>query len=136
MHSEKILEIKGLKTYFFTEYGQIPAVDGVDLSFAKGEVLGRMGEYDEAMNLFDHALSIKPKNSFAWTGKSAALAKQGKLDEALECVEKAIKSNKKNANAWYNKGEILEKLNILTEANKCYDKAKKIDPNIVVEAHW
>jgi oligopeptide/dipeptide ABC transporter ATP-binding protein len=44
VHSEKILEIKGLKTYFFTEYGQIPAVDGVDLSFAKGEVLGLVGE--------------------------------------------------------------------------------------------
>ncbi|MDY6863342.1 MAG: ABC transporter ATP-binding protein, partial [Thermodesulfobacteriota bacterium] len=44
MTAETILEIKNLKTYFFTEYGRIPAVDGVDLSFKKGEILGLVGE--------------------------------------------------------------------------------------------
>jgi oligopeptide/dipeptide ABC transporter ATP-binding protein len=39
-----LLEIKGLKTYFFTEDGVVKAVDGVDLSVARGETLGLVGE--------------------------------------------------------------------------------------------
>jgi oligopeptide/dipeptide ABC transporter ATP-binding protein len=39
-----ILEIKGLKTQFFTESGIVRAVDGVDLHVRRGEVLGLVGE--------------------------------------------------------------------------------------------
>jgi len=39
-----ILEIRGLKTYFFTEDGVVKAVDGVDLTVARGETLGLVGE--------------------------------------------------------------------------------------------
>ena len=39
-----ILEIRGLKTYFFTEAGVVRAVDGVDLVVKRGEVLGIVGE--------------------------------------------------------------------------------------------
>lgn len=42
--SGKLLEIKGLRTHFFTDHGEIPAVDGVDLYINKGEVLGVVGE--------------------------------------------------------------------------------------------
>ena len=39
-----ILEVKGLKTQFFTESGVVRAVDGVDLTVKRGEVLGIVGE--------------------------------------------------------------------------------------------
>ncbi|MCJ8014379.1 ABC transporter ATP-binding protein [Paenibacillus sp. KQZ6P-2] len=39
-----ILEIKDLRTHFFTDRGEIPAVDGVDLYLNPGEVLGVVGE--------------------------------------------------------------------------------------------
>ncbi|MDR0268351.1 ABC transporter ATP-binding protein [Paenibacillus sp.] len=39
-----ILEIKDLRTHFFTDRGEIPAVDGVDLHLNQGEVLGVVGE--------------------------------------------------------------------------------------------
>jgi oligopeptide/dipeptide ABC transporter ATP-binding protein len=41
---ENILEIKGLKTQFFTEDGIVRAVDGIDLVVKRGEVLGLVGE--------------------------------------------------------------------------------------------
>ena len=40
----KLLEIKGLETTFFTDDGQIPAVDNIDFSVHEGEILGIVGE--------------------------------------------------------------------------------------------
>lgn len=39
-----ILEVRGLKTQFFTEDGVVRAVDGIDLVVKRGEVLGLVGE--------------------------------------------------------------------------------------------
>ncbi len=41
---EVILEVKGLKTQFFTEGGVVRAVDGIDFQVKRGEVLGIVGE--------------------------------------------------------------------------------------------
>ena len=42
--AEPLLQINGLRTYFYTEGGVAKAVDGVDLEIRKGEVLGLVGE--------------------------------------------------------------------------------------------
>src|SRR5205814_502524 len=39
-----LLEIKGLKTYFNSDEGQVQAVDGVDISINRGETLCVVGE--------------------------------------------------------------------------------------------
>jgi peptide/nickel transport system ATP-binding protein len=42
--AERLLDVKNLKTYFFTDEGTVRAVDGVDLHIDKGETLGVVGE--------------------------------------------------------------------------------------------
>jgi len=44
MTSTKVLEVKDLKTYFFTSRGVVKAVDGVSFELAEGETLGLVGE--------------------------------------------------------------------------------------------
>jgi oligopeptide/dipeptide ABC transporter ATP-binding protein len=41
---ETLLDIKGLKTYFFTEAGVVKAVDGIDFQVGKDESVGLVGE--------------------------------------------------------------------------------------------
>ncbi len=42
--SDILLEVKNLKTYFYTEEGTARAVDGMDFIIRKGETLGMIGE--------------------------------------------------------------------------------------------
>ena len=42
--TDPLLSIKNLKTYFFTEKGTIPAVDGVNINVERGKTIGLVGE--------------------------------------------------------------------------------------------
>ena len=44
MADETLLEVENLRTYFFTNEGDVKAVDGVNLTLNKGQVLGIVGE--------------------------------------------------------------------------------------------
>ena len=41
---DKLLEVDGLKTYFYTGEGVLPAVDGISFSLEEGEILAIVGE--------------------------------------------------------------------------------------------
>ncbi|BBN99641.1 ABC transporter ATP-binding protein [Sporolactobacillus terrae] len=42
--SDPVLKVEGLKTSFFTDDGEVPAVGGIDFEVKEGEILGIVGE--------------------------------------------------------------------------------------------
>lgn len=44
MENDNVLKIEDLKSYFFTEKGVAPAVDGVSIEIPKGKIIGLVGE--------------------------------------------------------------------------------------------
>ncbi|NOU96885.1 ATP-binding cassette domain-containing protein [Paenibacillus sp. LMG 31456] len=42
--NQPVLQVKGVKTHFFTENGAVPSVDGITFNLFKGEILGIVGE--------------------------------------------------------------------------------------------
>ena len=42
--ADYMLQVKGLKTYYYTEEGVVPAVDGLDFEVAQGETFAIVGE--------------------------------------------------------------------------------------------
>ena len=49
---ETLLEVKELRTSFFTERGVAPAVDGISFTVGKGRVLGIVGESGSGKSVF------------------------------------------------------------------------------------
>ncbi len=41
---EVLVDVKNLRTFFYTEDGVVPAVDGLDLTIHRGEIVGLVGE--------------------------------------------------------------------------------------------
>jgi len=96
--------------------------------YMKGDALFDQNKYDEAIECFDKALYINPKNDSAWHMKGYALFDQKKYDEAIECFDKALDINPQNDKAWYIKGYALYQQDKYDEAIKCFDKALDIKP--------
>ncbi|HET7147008.1 MAG TPA: tetratricopeptide repeat protein [Candidatus Nitrosopolaris sp.] len=88
-----------------------------------GEDMANSNNLEKAIECFDKAIGINPKNDFAWGDRGLILDKQGKTEEALASFSKAIEIDPKNAITWHNKGLSLIRSNRVKEAIECFDTA-------------
>ena len=44
MNESVVLDVKNLKSHFFTAKGEVPAVDGVSIQVPAGKIIGIVGE--------------------------------------------------------------------------------------------
>ncbi len=101
---------------------------GVNALLNKGVSLHELGKPRKAIECFDKALEINPRDANAWTNKGTALGGLGKPEQAIECHDKALEINPKDAEIWNNKGYVLGGLRQFEQAIECHDKALEINP--------
>lgn len=94
----------------------------------KGRFLIRQNMYIEAINKFDKALAIDPKNVKAWNGKGDALRHLQRYDDANNAFDIAIDIDATYADVLKNKGLVLNDLGKFGKAIEYFDKALAIDP--------
>jgi len=61
--------------------------------YENGILLHNQGKFAEALECYDKALAIDPRNSNVLSNKGLSLHNQGKFAEALECYDKALALN-------------------------------------------
>jgi len=94
----------------------------------KGVVFFNLGMYEEALQAFDQAIKLSPKNADNFNSKGVALAQLGKYSEAIKCFDKAIGLKPLFPVPWINKAEALHALGKYQDAIKASDKAIGLDP--------
>lgn len=87
-----------------------------------GVCLDEMGQYENAIEIFDTVTNCHPKYYRAWWAKGNILSQLCRYEEAVEAYNGAISSNPDFRLAWNAKGKILVKLNRYDEAAFCFDE--------------
>ena len=70
--------------------------------FHMGFDLSVLGRYEEALDAYEKALQLNPKDTSAWTNKGAALSYLGRSSKALKAYEEALKREPNDPITLYN----------------------------------
>jgi tetratricopeptide (TPR) repeat protein len=90
---------------------------------AKGQALLNLDKAEEALDQFDEALRIEPKNTEAWIKKGTALERLQRVDEAITAYDEAIAADSSTATAYLFKAGVYNRQKKYAEALQCYEKA-------------
>ena len=96
----------------------------------QGIKASQSGRYDQALEAFDQALKLKPKDPALITYKGIVFYAQGKDDLALKQFEAALKLNPNFGRAYYQRAMILEKQEKFDQAVADLRKAKSLGYNV------
>ncbi len=83
-------------------------------------------ENNEALQAFDKAIELNPKNVDSWIRKGLILYLQDKNNEALQAFDKAIELDPRNAEAWGKKALVLIYLGKHEEASEASNMANEL----------
>jgi len=97
----------------------------------RGVAYGKVGNHAQAIEDFDRAIEINPKDANAYQNLGVTYAKLGNHRQAIEDFDRAIEINPEYAEAYYNRGFIYGKLGDFRQAISDYDRAIEINPDYV-----
>ena len=103
------------------------AQDWIDL----GWCLSHLGQFNEALSVYNKAIDLDPKDILAWTNRSSALYKLKCWGELLVSAERAIELAPDSVVSWDDRGTALAYLGRWREALESFNKASELAPNDV-----
>ncbi len=128
LEEEPLLHRTNLEHYVYLARSTSELKESASNYFSIGYSFVEKSDYVKAIECFDKALELNPRNQEAWYNKGVCLGKLEKYEDAATCFDKALELNPRNQEAWYNKGLILRKLEKHEDAATCFDKALELNP--------
>ena len=102
--------------------------EDIDVLINRGSELASQGKYEDALQYFDSAINLKPKNALAWYVRGLAREYLKRYEEAIEDYDKTIVLMPSFYVAWRSKGDSLSYIGKYEEAIRCYDRAIELAP--------
>ena len=106
--------------------GSATSTDTPEGAYDAGVAYLRINHLEKALQMFDHALALKPDHADALNGKGVVLTHQGHYDEAMELYNRALQLSDDNgirmniALTYYLKGE-------REQADRLFEQVKSLD---------
>jgi tetratricopeptide (TPR) repeat protein len=108
----------------------------VQTLFDEGGKLAEAGQHTEAIEKFQQALALDPKQPNILATMAESYRKLGKLDEALEAYKKAIAVNPNDGAFYTNMGVVLDKMGKSAESQEAFKKAAALSPGGSAQSHF
>jgi tetratricopeptide (TPR) repeat protein len=96
-----------------------------------GLSLQALNRLEEALENYDHALTVHPQYAEALFNRGVALQKLRRLDEAVNSYDRAVAVRPNYAEALCNRGVALQELRRFADAIESYDRALIVWPDFV-----
>ncbi len=100
-----------------------------ELANRLGFVLSTMGNHEEALKLYNHALSLK-EDDVTHLAIASQLRVLGRFDEAQEHYKRAIALDPDYEVTYFNYANLLVEMKRIAEAKLMYEKALDIEPSL------
>lgn len=97
----------------------------------EGDRLLKQQHYSQALQAYEEALRMDPRNFHAWNGKGTALYNQGNYKKAFDAYQRATEIEPENAIVWVSAGLVLNRLQRYQQALVHFERALSIDPEYV-----
>jgi tetratricopeptide (TPR) repeat protein len=94
-----------------------------------GTTLQNQGRFEEALQVFEKAVQLKPDAAVLWKFRGNVLVNLDRRDQAVLSLQHALKLNPRDRDAAYNCGALLFQLGRLDEALACFDLCDQLQPN-------
>lgn len=97
----------------------------------EGDQLLRQQQYAQALQAYEEALRLDPRNFHAWNGKGTALYSQGNYKKAFDAYQRATEIDPDDPVVWVSAGLALNRLQRYQQAIVHFERAISLDPQYV-----
>ena len=112
------------------EFGEQRRAFAIDMMLVRAGLMGSVGRYDEALELFDEVVRFRPDDEAVLLSRGELLLTMGQIDDAIEVYREAAKRWPDSAMSLNALGYTLaDRTEEYREAEKFIRKALKYDPD-------